>query len=91
MGRPHPGTKMDRVLVGIAIALAALFLSGGFMRDVMAADRGAAAPELAVKSPPPVTNGLRSEQVMSLLLTLEALRAVPDLFERHARVSSLLT
>jgi hypothetical protein len=81
---------MDRVLLGIAIALAALFLSGGFMRDVMAANRGAGAPELAVKSPP-VTNGLRSERVLSLMLTLEALRAVPDLFERNARVSSLLT
>jgi len=47
---------MDRLLTGIAIALAALLLSGAFMRDVMAAEAGTSAPELvdAVKSPTPV-------------------------------------
>jgi hypothetical protein len=72
---------MDRLLTGIAIALAALVLSGGFMRDVMAAEPGARAPELAepVKSQIPVAKGFRSERVLSLILTLEALRAAPDL------------
>jgi hypothetical protein len=40
---------MDRILVGIAIALATLLLSGGFLRDVMA-DHRAGAPELALNS-----------------------------------------
>jgi hypothetical protein len=82
---------MDRLLVGIAIALAALLLSGGFVRDVMAADRNTAEPALAIESPPPATSGLRSERALSFPLTLEALRAVPDPFERKAQVSSLLT
>ena len=31
---------MDRLLVGIAIAVAALVLSGGFLREVAAAEAG---------------------------------------------------
>ena len=41
---------MDRLLVGIAIAVAALVLSGGFMREVAADDaarwKSPSAPEL---------------------------------------------
>jgi hypothetical protein len=41
---------MDRLLLGIAIAVAALVLSGGFMREVAAADAARwtslSAPEL---------------------------------------------
>jgi hypothetical protein len=76
------GTKMDRLLTGIAIALAALVLSGGFMHDVMAAEPGGPASAAVFKSPNPVANGLRGERVLSLVLTLEALRAAPDLPQR---------
>jgi hypothetical protein len=74
---------MDRILTGIMIALAALVLSGGLMRDVMAEETLARAPvgAEAVKSQVPVVNGLRSERVLSLLLTLEALRAAPALLD----------
>lgn len=70
---------MDRLATGVMIALAALFLSGGFVRDVAAQEPGVKPPAAgqAVKSPAPVVNGLRSESVLSLVLTLEALRAAP--------------
>jgi hypothetical protein len=77
------GRKMDRLSTGIVIALAALMLSGGFVRDVMAEESGMRAPVVAevVKSQAPVLNGPRSERVLSLLLTLEALRTAPVLLE----------
>jgi hypothetical protein len=70
---------MDRLATGVMIALAALFMSGGFVRDVAAAEAGVKPPAGAqpVASPAPVVNGLRSELVLSLVLTLEALRAAP--------------
>ena len=74
---------MDRILTGIIIAASALVMSGGLMRDVMAEETVAKAPVVAqaIKSPVPVVNGLRSERVLSLLLTLEALRAAPALLD----------
>jgi hypothetical protein len=74
---------MDRLSTGIVIALAALMLSGGFVHDVMAEESGVRAPELAeaVKSQAPVLNGPRSERVLSLILTLEALRTAPVLLD----------
>ena len=36
-GRPHDGTtKMDRLAAGIMIAIAALLMNGGLVRDVLA-------------------------------------------------------
>jgi hypothetical protein len=71
---------MDRLSTGIIIALATFALSGGMMRDVIAAE-AAPAPQQGqtIKAPVPVVNGLRSGRVLSLLLTLEALRAAPAL------------
>jgi hypothetical protein len=78
---------MDRILTGMIIAVAALALSGGLLRDVMAEETAAAPPVVAqiVKSPVPAVNGIRSERVLSLLVTLEALRAAPVLMTSPKR------
>ena len=78
---------MTRLSAGIMIAVAAVFMTGGFMRDVMAAEAGARPAFAAeiVKSQTPVVNGLRSERVLSLLLTLEALRAAPAALVHDSR------
>lgn len=78
---------MTRLSTGIMIALAAVILTGGFVRDVMAAEAGARPAPLAqvLKSQTPVVNGLRSERVLSLLLTLEALRAAPAVLVADSR------
>lgn len=70
---------MDRLAAGVMIAIAALLMSGGFVRDVAAGEAGVKTPLPAqsVKSQDPVVNGLRSELVLSLVLALEALRAAP--------------
>lgn len=75
---------MDRVLVGIIIAVMALVMNGGLLRDVMAKD--AALPDAvpSTVSQAPVGHGLRSETVLSLLLALEALRATPVLLDRKS-------
>jgi hypothetical protein len=73
---------MDRIATGIVIAATALLMSGGLMRDVMAADSGARVPDTEIiKSQGPVAYGPSSERVMSLILTLEALRAAPALLD----------
>jgi len=77
---------MDRLAAGIMIATAALVMNGGLVRDALAADAGMgaktqAAAAVTVTSPTPVAYGLRSERVLSLLLTLEALRAAPALLD----------
>jgi hypothetical protein len=72
---------MDRIAAGIAIALCALVMTGGLMRDVMAGELATA----TLQSRPshiPVLNGPRSERVLSLILTLEALRAAPAILDR---------
>lgn len=74
---------MDRLATAIMIALAALVMNGGMLRDVLAEEGGLRipAPQGTVKSQMPAASGLRSERVMSLLLTLEALRAAPALLD----------
>jgi hypothetical protein len=75
---------MDRLATAIMIALAALVMNGGLVRDVMAEEAGMRipAPSLAIeRSQMPAATGLRSERVLSLLLTLEALRAAPALLD----------
>lgn len=74
---------MDRLATAIMIALAALVMNGGMLRDVMAEEAGMRipAPQAIEKSQMPVASGLRSERVLSLLLTLEALRTAPALLE----------
>lgn len=69
---------MDKLAAGIMIALAALLMSGSFARDVMAGEPAPrAGTAQALQSRTPVTNGNRSELVVSLLLTLDALRTAP--------------
>ena len=72
---------MDRIGTGIAIALCALVMSGGYVRDVMAGEAGTrvSAEASSMISQVAVVNGLRSERVLSLILTLEALRVAPAL------------
>ncbi len=84
MGRPHEGTrKMDRLAAGIMIAIAALVMNGGLVRDARAGEAGPGAKaQTTITSQTPVAYGLRSERVLSLLLTLEALRAAPVLLDR---------
>jgi len=74
---------MDRLATAIMIALAALVMNGGMLRDVFAEESGMriAAPQATQKSQMPAASGLRSERVLSLLLTLEALRAAPALLD----------
>jgi hypothetical protein len=78
---------MDRLAAGIMIAIAALVMNGGLVRDALAEEisMGAGAQTAiaaSVTSPTPVGHGLRSARVLSLLLTLEALRAAPALLDR---------
>lgn len=74
---------MDRLATAIMIALAALVMNGGMLRDVMAEEAGMRipGPKAAQGSQMPAASGLRSERVLSLLLTLEALRAAPALLD----------
>lgn len=73
---------MDRISAGIAIALCALVMTGGLMRDVMAGESAETAAMSSRLSQVPVVNGPRSERVLSLILTLEALRAAPAILDR---------
>ena len=74
---------MDRLATAIMIALAALVMNGGMLRDVLAEEAGMRIPAPLAKqtSQMPAATGLRSERVLSLLLTLEALRAAPALLD----------
>jgi hypothetical protein len=74
---------MDRIATGIMIALAAVLMSGNFVGEAMAAGPGVKAPDTveSLKSRAPVVDGFRSERVLSLILTLEALRAAPVLLD----------
>jgi len=77
---------MDRLAAGIMIAIAALVMNGGLVRDVLAEQAGAtimAQTAIAsATSPTPVVSGSRSGRVLSLLLTLEALRGAPGVLDR---------
>jgi len=76
---------MDRLAAGIMIAIAALVMNGGLVRDVLAEQAGTSIKAQAVTagaaSPSPVTSSSRSGRVLSLLLTLEALRSAPGLLD----------
>lgn len=69
---------MGRLAAGTVIARAILAMNGTLVRDVQA-DQGQRLVRLAaLSSTTPVPSGPRSERVLSLLLTLEALRAAPE-------------
>ena len=70
---------MNRLATGMVIALAALAIDGGLLREVLAAETGKLTA--ALSSPIPVASGHRSERVLSLVLALEALRAAPEVME----------
>lgn len=77
---------MDRLAAGIVIAIAALVMSGGLVRDAQAGEsalssKAEPASVVPAASPIAVAHGPRSERVLSLLLTLEALRAAPALLD----------
>lgn len=77
---------MDRLAAGMVIAIAALVMSGGLVRDALAGGSAFSSKTevvsiAAVASQVPVAHGLRGERVLSLLLTLEALRAAPALLD----------
>jgi hypothetical protein len=74
---------MDRLAAAIMIALAALVMNGGLASKVLAEEAGMRLPSSATeqKSQISAANGLRSERVLSLLLTLQALQAAPSLLD----------
>lgn len=75
---------MSRIAVGVMIAIAALVMNGGLVREVLAeefARPGARAPVLSTTIT--ATSGHRSERVLSLLIALEALRAAPEVLEKR--------
>ena len=67
---------MNRLAVGTVIAIAALAMNGGLVRDVLGDQPIRPTPTLS--SPIPGASGYRSERVLSLVLALEALRAAPE-------------
>lgn len=75
---------MGRLAAGTVIALAVLAMNGNLVRDVLAEEgqRLIASSLATLSSATPVASGPRSERVLSLLLTLEALRAAPEVLER---------
>ncbi|MBK8084357.1 MAG: hypothetical protein IPK28_11430 [Devosia sp.] len=74
---------MDRIAAALMIAIAALIINGGLVRDVLAEDLGRIPMGSSVAvSDIPVASGLRSERVLSLLIALEALRAAPEALNR---------
>ncbi len=74
---------MDRIAAALMIAIAALIINGGLVRDVLAEDLGRLPLGASVvASDIPVASGLRSERVLSLLIALEALRAAPEVLNR---------
>ena len=75
---------MSRIAVGVMIAIAALVMNGGIVRQVLAEDLASTsvgAPALSTTIT--ATSGHRSERVLSLLIALEALRAAPELLEKR--------
>ena len=72
---------MDRLVIGIVIALVALAIDGSLLRQVLASETGKL--PAALSSPLPVASGHRSERVLSLVLALEALRAAPEVLDKR--------
>ena len=74
---------MDRIAAAMMLAIAALVMNGGLIKDVLADDFGRAPVSIApLSSSTAVASGLRSERVLSLLIALEALRAAPEVLNR---------
>jgi len=69
---------MGRLAAGTVIALAILVMNGNLVRDVLAESSQRLTTSAPLSSSTPTVNGPRSERVLSLLLTLEALRAAPE-------------
>ena len=68
----------------VMIALSALVMNGGLVRQVLAEDfvrTAGSAPALSTTIS--ATSGLRSERVLSLLIALEALRAAPEVLVKR--------
>jgi len=75
---------MSRIAVGVMIAMGALVMNGGLVRQVLAEDfvkTAGTAPALSTTIT--ATSGLRSERVLSLLIALEALRAAPEVLTKR--------
>ena len=70
---------MSRIAVGVMIALAALFMNGGLIRPVWAAEHASAGTQALSTD----ITGHRSERVLSLLIALEALRAAPGVLDKR--------
>jgi hypothetical protein len=76
---------MDRLTAAVLIAIAALVMTGGMGRNVLAGEALLRQPVETVQPPafpanPPLPP--RSGRVLSLLLTLEALRDAPAVLDR---------
>ena len=69
---------MGRLAAGTFIALAVLAMQGNLVRDVLAEDSQRLIASTTLSSATQVASGPSSERVLSLLLTLEALRAAPE-------------
>ncbi len=75
---------MSRIAVGVMIAIAALVMNGGLVRQVLADEvSSAAGSQPALSTTITATSGHRSERVLSLLIALEALRAAPEVLTRR--------
>jgi len=75
---------MSRIAVGVMIAIAALVMNGGMIRQVVADDLSRNAGNVPVLSTTvTATSGHRSERVLSLLIALEALRAAPEVLVKR--------
>jgi len=74
---------MDRFATAVMIALAALLMQAGLTKGVLAEGvvRLDPTPVAQSSSPTPATGSLRSERLLSLLLTLQALGATPGLLD----------
>lgn len=74
---------MSRIAVGVMIAIVALVMNGGLVRQVLAEDslRTTGSPVLSTTIT--ATSGHRSERVLSLLIALEALRAAPEVLVKR--------
>jgi len=75
---------MNRIAVSMMIAIAALVMNGGMIRQVLAEDLSRTAINApALSTSITATSGHRSERVLSLLIALEALRAAPEVLDRR--------
>lgn len=70
---------MNRIATGIMIAAAALLMTGGMGTDAFAREPAGNAREATVATPAPATT--RGGRILSLLLTLDALRLAPGILD----------